>query len=73
MACAELMAKSLVVELAFAFTIVDGLTDNNHGGEGEMMALDNLGKVFQHATEDTLLLPGEFMTDRHGSVLGIAL
>ena len=61
-ALAEKVGEVLGVELAEAASIVDGLAYDEHGGEGEVVVVDNLGEVFEHTTIDCLVRPCEMMT-----------
>ena len=68
-ALAEKVGEVLGVELAEAASIVDGLAYDEHGGEGEVVVVDNLGEVFEHTTIDLLIWPRKIITGRDGRVL----
>ena len=40
------MGEVLVVEGGEALAVVDGLAHDEHGGEGEVVVVDDTGKVF---------------------------
>ena len=61
-ALAEKVGEVLGVEFAEAASIVDGLAYDEHGGEGEVVVVDNLGEVFEHTTIDLLIWPCEMIT-----------
>ena len=67
------MREVLVVELRESLPVVDGFTDYEHGGEGEMIVVNHLGEVLQLAAINLLVGPGEVVASRHRSVLGILL
>ena len=68
---AEEVGEVLGVELAEAASIVDGLAYDEHGGEGEVVVVDNLGEVFEHTTIDLLIWPCEMITGSDGGVLWV--
>ena len=47
MSFAEEVGEVLVVEGGKASAVVDGLAYDEHGGEGEVVVVDNLCEVFQ--------------------------
>ena len=63
----------LGVELGKALTVVDGLADDKHCGEGEVVVVNNLRKVLQLATIDLLIGPGKMIAGCNGRVLRIFL
>ena len=65
------MGEMFVVEFRQAFAIVDGLAHDEHRGKREVVIVDNLGKVFQHAAVDALVGPCEVVTGSDGRILGI--
>ena len=67
------MGKIFVIELGKSRTIIDGLANHEHGGEGEVVVVDDFGEVFQLAAIDALVGPGEMIAGRNGGVLGIFL
>ena len=70
---AEKVSEVLGIELGKAAAIVDGLADNEHGGEGEMVVVDNLGEVFEDSAIDLLVRPREMIAGGNGCILGIFL
>ena len=69
----EQVGEMLGIELRESLTVVDSLAYDEHGGEGEMMVVDDFGEVFQLAAIDALVGPGEMIAGRNGGVLGILL
>ena len=76
------MGKVLVVELARRTVASlhwlvsragdgDGLADDEHGGEGEVVVVDDVGEIFQLAAVDVLVGPRQVVAGCDGSVLGI--
>ena len=61
----------LRIEFAEAASIVDGLAHNEHGGEGEVIVVDNLGQVSEYTAVDLLVGPSEVIAGGDGRVLGI--
>ena len=72
-ALAEKVGEVLGVELAEAASIVDGLAYDEHGGEGEVVVVDNLGEVFEHTTIDLLVWPCEMVAGGNGGILWVFL
>ena len=70
---AEEVGEVLGVELAEAASIVDGLTYDEHGGEGEVVVVDDLGEIFEHTTIDLLVWPCEMITGGDGGILWVFL
>lgn len=65
------MGEVLVVECREALAVVDGLANDEHRGEGEMVVVDNLGQVFEYTAIDALVGPGEMVTGGNGCVLRV--
>ena len=53
------MGEVLGVEFTQALAIVDGVAYDEHGGEGEVIVVNDFGKIFQYATIDFLIWPRE--------------
>ena len=68
---AEEVGEVLGVELAKALTIVDGLAYDEHGGEGEVVVVDDLGEIFEYTTIDLLVRPCKMIAGSNGSILWI--
>ena len=62
-----------VVELGEALTVVDGLAYDEHGGEGEVVVVDDLGEIFEYTTIDLLVRPCEMITGGNGRILRVFL
>ena len=67
------MSEVLGVEFAEAASIVDGLAYDEHGGEGEVVVVDNLGEIFEYTTIDLLVRPCEMITGSDGGILWVFL
>ena len=65
------MGKVLGVEFTQALAIVDSLADDEHGGEGEVIVVNDFGKIFQYATIDFLIWPREVIAGGYGSIFWI--
>ena len=63
----------LVVECGESLAIVDGLAYDEHCGEGEFVVVDNLREVFQYASIDFLIRPGEVIAGSNGRIFWIFL
>ena len=61
------------VEFRKTLAVVDGLADDEHGGEGEMVVVNNSGEVFQLTATDALVGPGKMIAGSYGGVLRIFL
>ena len=72
-ALSEQVSEVFRVEVGQTTAIVDGLTYDEHRGEGEMVVMDDLGEVFELTTIDFLVWPREMITGSHGRVLWILL
>ena len=53
--------------------MVDSLSNHEHRGEGEMVVVNNLRKVFQLAAIDALVGPRQMVAGSNGRVLRILL
>ena len=69
----EQVGEVLGVEFGKALTIVDGLAHDEHGGEGEVVVVNNLRKVLELATIDFLIGPRKMIAGGNGRVLRIFL
>ena len=67
------MGEVLVVEGREAFAVIDGLANDEHRGEGEVVFMDNLGQVFELTAIDALVGPGEMITSGYGGILWVLL
>ena len=65
------MSEVLGVKRRETLAIVDGLADNEHRGEGEMVVVDNLREVFQDSSIDLLVWPCEMIAGSHGCILWV--
>lgn len=63
----------LVVEFGETVAVIDGLADNEHGGEGEVVVVNNLGEVLELAPIDFLIRPREVVAGGDRCVLGVFL
>ena len=61
----------LGIEIREALTVVDGFANDEHGGEGEVVVVDNASKVLQLTTIDFLVGPCQVVAGGNGRVLRI--
>ena len=67
----EEMGEMFVVKGGETFAIVNGLTYDKHGGEGEVVVVDNLRKVFEDTAIDALVWPREMIAGSNRGILWI--
>ena len=53
----EQVGKVFRVEFGEPLTVVNGFTNHQHGSEGEVVVMNNLGKVFQFSPVNLLVGP----------------
>ena len=72
-AFSEEMGEVLGVELAEPLTIIDGLAHDEHRGEGEVVVVDNLRKVFEDSSINLLVRPRQMIAGSNGGVFWVLL
>ena len=64
------MFELMRIETREAFSVVDGIPDDQQRGQRQVVLLDNLSQVFQLTPIDPLLFPGQLVTAATGVVGG---
>ena len=67
------VGEVFVVEGRETCAIVNGLAHDKHGGEGEVVVVNNLCEVFEYAAIDLLIGPGQMIAGSNGGVLRVFL
>ena len=67
----EKVGEIFRVEFGETSAIIDGLAHDEHRGEGEMIVVNNLGKVFEHTAIDFLVWPGEVIAGSDRRILWV--
>ena len=65
------MCEVLVVEFRQVLAIVNGIAYHQHGGQCEVVVVDNTCQVFQFPAIDALVGPSEMIAGSHGRVFRI--
>ena len=60
-----------VVEFRETLSVSDGVANDNHGGEGEMVIVNDACEVAQHAAVDALVGPCQVIAGCDGCFLGV--
>ena len=63
----------LGVELGEALAVVDGLANDEHRGESQLVIMDNLRQILEFASIDLLVWPSQVIAGGNGRILWVLL
>ena len=67
------MSEVLGVELGEALAVVDGLANDEHRGESQLVIVDNLRQILELASIDLLVWPSQVIAGGYGRILWVLL
>lgn len=67
----EEVGEVAAVQLGEALAVVDGLADHEHGGERQVIVVDDPGQVFQLSPVDALVGPCQVVAGGYGCILRV--